>query len=94
MNIDFLSICVALVMGTALGLFYFGGLWWTLKGHSSTVSSICFSGIKLPAPYRFLPSRVLAGTTARHFCLDHLLDRVCPGPVFPDPENRFDKSQS
>lgn len=31
MNIDFLSVCVALVMGTALGLFYFGGLWWTLK---------------------------------------------------------------
>lgn len=32
MKIDFLSICLALVMGTALGWFYFGGLWWTLKG--------------------------------------------------------------
>lgn len=32
MNIDFLSICIALGMGTTLGLFYFGGLWWTLKG--------------------------------------------------------------
>ena len=45
MNIDFLSVCVALVMGTALGLFYFGGLWWTLKGIHQRSRPFVFLGL-------------------------------------------------
>lgn len=45
MNIDFLSVCVALVMGTALGLFYFGGLWWTLKGIHKRSRPFVFLGL-------------------------------------------------
>ena len=35
MSIDTLVICVGIAWGALLGFFFFGGLWWSLKGISS-----------------------------------------------------------